>query len=193
MLRDLILKNRSYRRFHQEVKIGEEEVRGWIDLARHGASARNAQPLKYLISVDEKQNALIFPQLAWAGYLTEWPGPEEGERPSAYVVVLRDLGIPGNHLCDDGIAVQNILLGATEMGFGGCILHAVNRPALREALSLPGSLEILLVIALGKPKEQVVLEPLTGDDFRYWRDEQGVHHVPKRSLEEIILRVPIPD
>jgi len=187
MLRDLVLMNRSYRRFYQSERITSQQLRDWIDLARHSASARNAQTLKYILSNEEDSNARIFEHLGWAGYLTEWPGPEEGERPSAYVVMLHDTSISGNYFCDDGIASQSILLGATEAGFGGCIIHAVNRTKLSEALHLPGYLEVVQVLALGKPKEIVVLDEIRNGDFKYWRDENRVHHVPKRNLDEIIV------
>jgi len=189
MLKDLILKNRSYRRFYQSEKISQDQLREWIDLARNSASVRNAQSMKYILSTDELLNAQIFEQLAWAGYLTTWKGPEEGERPSAYIVLLNDTLISGNYFCDDGIVLQSILLGATEAGFGGCIIHSVNRNKLREILNLSDQYEILYVLALGKPKETVVLDEIKDGDIKYWRDENQVHHVPKRSLDEIILKV----
>ena len=188
MLKDLILKNRSYRRFHQNEKISVEQLRNWIDLARNSASARNSQSLKYILSTDESLNAQIFEQLAWAGYLTTWKGPDEGERPLAYIVLLHDTLVSGNYFCDDGIAMQSILLGATEDGFGGCIIHSVNRNKLREILNLSEQYEILYVLALGKPKETVVLEEMNEGDVKYWSDENEVHHVPKRGLDEIILK-----
>jgi nitroreductase len=187
MLKELILKNRSYRRFYQAEKISTTQLRDWVDLARNSASARNAQSMKYILNTDELLNEQIFEQLGWAGYLTTWKGPEEGERPSAYIIMLNDTQISGNYFCDDGIAIQSILLGATESGFGGCIIHSVNRNKLREILNLSEQYEILYVLALGKPKETVVLDELEGSDIKYWRDENQVHHVPKRALDEIIL------
>ena len=188
MLKDLILKNRSYRRFYQSERITASLLTDWIDLARNSASARNIQPLKYLLSTEETLNARIFENLAWAGYLADWPGPEEGERPSAYIIMLHDTNISPNYHCDDGIAAQSILLGAAEAGYGGCMIYSVNRAKLAELLNLPEHLPIIQVIALGKPKETVVLEEMKNNDVKYWRDENRVHHVPKRSLEEIVLR-----
>lgn len=188
MLKDLILKNRSYRRFYQNEKITTEQLREWVDLARNSASARNSQSLKYILSNEETLNAPIFNQLGWAGYLSDWPGPETGERPSAYIIMLNDTQISGNYLCDDGIAAQSILLGATEAGFGGCIIYTVNRNNLQELLNLPDQYKIIQVVALGKPKETVVLEEMKNGDVKYWRDENRVHHVPKRPLDEIIIK-----
>ena len=188
MIRDLILKNRSYRRFYQDTPVSIDTLRELVDLARLSASAANKQPLKYILSCDPQRNALVFQNLAWAGYLKSWPGPEEGERPSAYIIILGDKTISLSFGCDHGIAAQSILLGATEKGLGGCIIGSVRKGELSQALAIPADYEILLVIALGKPRETVVLEAVgSGGDIKYWRDEQGVHHVPKRSLDEIIV------
>jgi nitroreductase len=188
MLEELVRTCRSYRRFYEEHAIDEETLRELVDLARLAASGHNAQPLKYQLSWEPKKNSLIFPHLTWAGYLKDWPGPQEGERPSAYIIVLGDTQIRKSFTFDQGIAAQNILLGAREKGLGGCILAAINRDKLRAALQVPERFEILFVLALGKPKEKVVLEVLEPDgDVRYWRDEEGVHHVPKRRLDDIIV------
>jgi len=188
MLKDLVLRNRSYRRFHQDSPIPREALVELVDLARLSASGANMQPLKYILSSDAHTNALIFPTLAWAGYLKDWGGPGESERPAAYIVILGDKRIRTSFGCDHGIAAQSILLGAAERGWGGCMIGSVQREKLAGILSIPDHLEILLVLALGKPKETVVLEPLGPDgDIKYWRDEHSVHHVPKRPLSEIIV------
>lgn len=188
MIAELVRKTRSYRRFHQEVSIDHKTLEGLVDLTRCCASAANLQPLKYILSSDPEKNAVIFKHLAWAGYLKDWAGPEEGERPSAYIIVLGDTTITKSFGCDYGITSQTILLGATEKGLGGCMVGSVRRKELRQAFSIPGHLEILLVIALGKPRETVAIETVGPDgDIKYWRDSDGVHHVPKRSLEEVIV------
>lgn len=188
MLCDLVRTNRSYRRFHQETAIEEETLRGLVDLARLSASGANRQPLKYFLSHTPERNSLIFPLLGWAGYLADWDGPVEGERPAAYVIVLGDTEISQSFGVDHGIASQSILLGATELGLGGCIIATVQREALRSALGIDPRFKILHVIALGKPKETVVIERVGPDgDIKYWRDSQQVHHVPKRDLDELIV------
>ncbi len=187
-LRDLVLRNRSYRRFDAGHAVSRDTLLELVDLARHTASAANRQPLKYILSADPGTNAEIFPCLAWAGYLKDWPGPAPHERPTAYIVVLIDESITTDWWCDDGIAAHTILLGAVERGLGGCIIGAVQRERLRQALGIPGHLRIRLVIALGRPVETVVIEELPpGGDIRYWRDARGVHHVPKRCLDEIVI------
>ncbi len=188
MILDIIKKNRSYRRFDQSVPIEMEQVVKWIELARFSGSGRNMQPLKYVICTDRQMNEKIFPNLGWAGYLTEWDGPAEGERPAAYIAVLLDRLLAADCYCDDGLAMQNILLGAVEDGFGGCIIGTVNRKRVAEIFNLPGHLEILWLMALGKPAEKVVLETAKEGDIKYWRDKEEVHHVPKRPLDELIFK-----
>ena len=189
MLRDLILRNRSYRRFHQEVDINLETLKELVDLGRLSASAKNLQPLKYILSCNRQKNALIFPHLVWARFLTNWRGPADGERPSAYTIILGDTEVSRFWDYDAGIAAQSILLGATEKGLGGCMIANVNREGLRRALEIPPRYEILLVLALGRPREKVVVEMVGPDgDTKYWRDSDGVHHVPKRPLDQIIIR-----
>lgn len=188
MLKDLVIKNRSYRRFYQDEAVNLETLKELVELARLSASASNRQPLKYILCCETDMNASIFSCLAWAGYLKEWGGPGEGERPAAYIVVLGDKELAASFGCDHGIAVQSILLGAAEKGLGGCIIGSVRRTELARLLDIPERYDILLVLALGKPKEQVVLETVGADgDIKYWRDAQQVHHVPKRPLDEIIL------
>ena len=190
MLRDLIRNNRSHRRFRQEVAVEYQTLRELVDLARLSASAGNMQPLRYILSCDPEKNALVFPSLAWARYIENWPGPPEGERPSAYIIILEDKKIEHPLHCDHGIAAQSILLGATEKGLGGCIIGAINKPKLRQVLNIPERYEIILVLALGKPREKVVIEKLKPDgSIKYWRDSKGVHHVPKRALDDIILQL----
>lgn len=157
-----------------------------IDNARLSASARNEQSLKYIISNMPEMNARIFPCLSWAGYLENWPGPQPGERPSAYIVVLHDTRLSKDYLCDDGIAMQSILLTATEKGFGGCIIGSVKKEELGRILNLPEHFRLLYVVALGKTSEKVIIEDMENNNFRYWRDEKQFHHVPKRSLKDIV-------
>ncbi len=188
-IRELILKNRSCRRFKETETIPLSLLREWVDLARLSPSSANLQPLKYILSASAQTNAKIFPTLAWAGYLTDWPGPAPGERPAAYIIILADKNIKFPIDCDHGIAAQSILLGATESGFAGCIIGSIQRKTLRKILDIPEHLEILLVLALGKPAETIVLEEVGREgDIRYWRDEKGVHHVPKRALQDIIVK-----
>lgn len=189
MLRDLVVKNRTCRRFHQHRAVARETLEGLVDLARLSASGGNLQPLKFYLSCDPAANATIFSHLQWAAYLKDWPGPPEGERPAAYIVILGDTQVTASFGCDHGIAAQSIMLGATELGLRGCMIGSVNRDGLRTALNLADGYEILLVLALGEPKETAMLERAAGRgaDIKYWRDADGLHHVPKRDLKDMLL------
>ena len=188
MLEKIIRKNRSYRRFNQNREITKHQLLELIDLARLSPSAANLQPLKYIISNDQSKNAIIFEHLAWAGYLKDWPGPAEGERPSAYIIILADTDICKNVDCDHGIAAQSILLGAAEKGLGGCMIGSINREKLQQALQIPDQYRILLVLAIGEPAEKIVIDSADNGDIKYWRDEKQTHHVPKRPLDEIVIK-----
>ena len=188
MIKNLILKNRSYRRFHQDTPISMDTLKELVDMARISNSGANKQPLKYILVCDPETNGKIFDQIRWAAALKDWPGPEEGERPTAYIIVLGDttIGMAG---VDHGIACTNILLGAVEKGFGGIMLATVKKDVIRGILNIDEKYEILLVVALGKPKELVQLEEVGEDGSTvYWRDENQVHHVPKRKLGDIIIK-----
>ncbi len=190
MISDLIKKNRSYRRFKQEEAVSDGDLREMIENARLTPSGRNAQTLRYVLSNTPETNAKIFPALAWAGYLKGWDGPAEGERPAAYIIILNDDSISKNYFCDHGIVSMAILLTAVEKGYGGCIIGSVNHSYLCDALNIPERYSVVQVIALGRPGETVVIEPLGDDgDIKYWRDEQSVHHVPKRSLNDLIINL----
>lgn len=188
MLIDLLIKSRSYRRFDESVKIPQETLRDLVDATRYCPSAANRQPLKYRLVYENAETAQVFKCLNFAAYLTDWSGPAEGERPTAYIVVLGDETISEFSEVDSGIAMQTILLRATELGFGGCILASVQRDKVRKILALDERYQIGYVIALGKPAEVCLIEPLGPDgDIKYYRDANGVHHVPKRSLDDLLV------
>lgn len=192
MIGPLVRQTRSVRRFAGDREIGEDVLRELVDLARLGGSARNGQPLRYMPVTDKAVRDRVFPHLGWAGYLTGWPGPVENERPAAYILCLlaRDwlLGPEYEAYFDLGVSTQNMLLGAAEKGISGCRIGSVSQNLARD-LNVDGRHKLMLVLALGYPAEQVALETVGPDaDIRYWRDEAGVHHVPKRSLEDVLYR-----
>ena len=187
MIKEIVKKNRTYRRFDNSVQITRKEILDWIDCARYCASAKNAQPMKYIVVTERNECAKLYPSLKWAGYLTEWDGPIPEERPTAYILQLLDTSISTNPLCDDGLQLQAITMAAVEEGFGACIFKSFNNATLRTQFNLPEHLQIQYVVALGKPVEEVVIEPISGEDYKYWRTEDQKHHVPKRPLTEIVL------
>ncbi|WP_457576144.1 nitroreductase family protein [Desulfomarina sp.] len=189
----LVEATRTYRRFYQNHKIEGEFLHGLINLARLGGSARNCQPWQYMVVNDMETCEKIFPYLGWAGYLADWKGPVAGERPSAYIICLlnreRLTGSEAEAQFDLGIASQNIMLGAMQHGIGGCRIASIGA-GLSRLFIIPAHLKISLVIALGKPKETVVLEECSDDSaVRYWRDEEGLHHVPKRTLASCLVEL----
>lgn len=188
MIKDLVLKNRSYRRFNHAKKISLATLRDLVDLAHLSPSGRNVQPLKYILVSTEEACAKLYPQLTWAGYLKDWDGPVEQERPAAYIIMLGDTTLAPSFGIDPGIAAQSMLLGAVEQGLGGCIFGTIKRDEIRALFEIPAHLEVLYVIALGEPVEKVVIEPVKADgDIKYWRDGEQVHHLPKRALADVIV------
>lgn len=189
-LKDLLKRNRTYRRFDQSVKVSNDTLRLLVELTRYCASGRNAQPLKYRLVTDDSECDSVSEVLAWAGYYKDWDGPAEGERPTAYLVQCLDKTYGENCLCDDGLQLEAITLGATTLGLGCCIIKAFRVGELTMALNLPQHLAARYVVAIGKPAETVVLEDMNGTpeaSFKYYRDEMDIHHVPKRPLSELII------
>ena len=186
----LIVGNRSYRRFDQSKPVPREVLRDLVDIARRTPSGMNRQPLKYILLNHTDTCARLFPYLGWAGALKDWPGPAEGERPTAYILVLLDTEVAKSAGCDHGIACQSLLLAAVEKGFGGCMIGTVRRDDVRKEFGIPERYEILLVVALGVPAEKCVLEESKpGASTDYYRTPDGVHHVPKRPLSEVIVEL----
>jgi nitroreductase len=188
-LKDLVAKTRTYRRFDESKRIDGMVLEQLVDLARLSPSGGNRQPLRFLIFNSPQDCEKIFPKLAWAAYLTDWAGPVKGERPTGYIIVLGDKSIADVFGVDHGIAAQSIMLGATEAGLGGCIIASLKREALAADLNIPDNYEILLVLALGTPVETVIIDELKDNNIKYWRDEDNNHHVPKRSLGDLIIKL----
>ena len=189
-LKDALKKNRTYRRFDSTIIVDEDTLTQLVELTRFCASGRNAQPLKYRMVTNANEREAVFNTLAWAGYYKDWDGPSEGERPTAYLVQCLDTQYGDNCLCDDGLHLEAITLGATTLGLGCCIIKAFKAKELSQSLALPQSLVPRYVVAIGKPAETIILEDMDGTpdaSFKYYRDEKEQHHVPKRPLEELII------
>ncbi|MDE6681940.1 MAG: nitroreductase family protein [Muribaculaceae bacterium] len=190
-LKELLRSNRSYRRFDESRKIDYSLLEAMVELTRYCASGRNLQPLRYRIVSTEEECRRVFPALKWAGYYQDWDGPEEGERPVAYLVQCLDTELTANCLCDDGLQLEAITLGASALGIHGTIIKAFNAEEVKNALALPDRYKPLYILSLGYPAETVLIEDTdgtTGADIRYHRDEEQRHIVPKRPLKELIIR-----
>jgi nitroreductase len=186
--KELVLKNRSYRRFDRG-KIATADLKEWVANVRLVGSPANLQPLKFVLVNREEENRELFPLLKWAAYMKAWPGPAEGERPVAYIIILGNRELSAFVNWDYGIALQTILLSAVDRGYGGCAVASCDKDKIRQLFDIEPELEIGAVVALGKPGEEVVIDEVKGDDVKYWRDESGIHHVPKRSLDDLIYRI----
>ncbi len=189
MFKDLVTQARSIRRFDGAKEISAEQLRELADYGRLSPSGANRQPLKYILIHSREMNEKVYENVAWAGYLKDWDGPVLEERPTGYILMLRDNSINKAMTMDEGIAAQSIFLGAAQMGLGGCFIGSFKKESLKTLLGIGEDFDIALVIALGYPKEEVALEEINDNgDVKYWRDENKVHHVPKRTLEQVIVK-----
>ena len=188
-LKELVLKTRTYRRFDESYRIDYKVLESLIELARLSPSGANRQPLKYLLYNSAEDCARVFPSLIWAAYLKDWDGPDKGERAAGYIIILGDKSIAEGFGVDHGIAAQSIMLGANEAGLGGCMIASIKRDQLRSEFSIPEIYDILLVLALGKPVENVIIDEMKEGDVKYWRDKGMNHHVPKRALSDLIIKL----
>ena len=191
MLIDLLQKNRSYRGYDETYRISRATLEALIDCTRYTASSVNMQPLKYFAASEPETVSRIQPLTHWAGKLKALHLPHEGRRPTAFITVCQDFSFsdsPTMFQRDIGIAAQTILLAATEKGLGGCMIGSFEKGALKELLQLPAQIEPMLVLAIGKPDEAVLLTEVGPDGSTdYYRDENDRHYVPKRALNDILL------
>lgn len=190
MLNDLLIKCRSFRSFDPDIKISEKELLGFIDNARISAATRNLQPLKYRIVTSAEELAVCNPELRYAASLGI-KLPPDGHEATSLIVMCHDTDVTPFtqiYLKDIGICAEVIMLSATEAGYGGCMIGSYNAEALAKALGLPENLMINLVLALGKPDETALLTDAEDGKVKYYRDENNVHYVPKRKLEDIIIK-----
>lgn len=188
-LRELLLKNRSYRGFDSNHKIEREILESFIENTRFVPSSINLQPFKFFISNSEETNSKIFPLLGWAKKLSV-SLPHKGEEPTAYIVICFDTDIFENEEVfkrDVGIVAQTVMLSAVEKGLGGCMIGSFSSSMLAKTLCLSENLKPQLVLALGKPIDKVIIETEKDGNVDYYRDDNDVQHVPKRKLENIIL------
>ena len=183
---ELATRTRSYRRFQENKLIPQELLREMINSAGFAPCASNLQRLRFSIITEEKDKDQLFSGIGWAGYITEWDGPEPGKRPSAYIVIHAPTEKKVFTGIDVGIAASYLVLSASSAGIGSCMLLNFDRMTVNNVAPSEGY-DPELLIALGYPGETVKLEK-DNEKIRYWRDSEGVHHVPKLPLEKLILK-----
>jgi nitroreductase len=187
-IEDLFRSARSIRRFHESERPGADVLKRLVDAARLAPCGANLQLLRYTIIADPVRTAAVFPLLRWAAYLRDWDGPAEGERPPAYILLHAPVSEKPFTRIDAGIAAGWITLAARAAGLGSCMLLSFDSGRLAAIEPPPAGMSTLLVIALGIPAEQVVIDSVGGSgSIEYWRDRDGVHHVPKRKLDDIVV------
>ncbi len=183
----LVKEARSCRRFNEEQKIGLQALEWLVDCARIAPCARNAQVLRYALAHSQSACATIFPCTRWAGIL-DWNGPACGERPTGYIAILVPQDAGKLVYMDTGIAAQTIQLAAQSKGIGCCMHASFKAQELTSFFEVPENMSIALILGLGVEKERRVLAAMPEDgSYNYWRDSSNIHHVPKRSLDEVIL------
>lgn len=187
--RELLKASRSVRRYNNSVKISREELMELIELSRYCPSANNKQRLRFRAINDEEGCRNVFSNVIFAGSLGKDGTPSPGEEPSAYIVFLNDNSVGPARGEDIGICAEAMLLAANLMGYAGCMLGSIKKDSLMEYLGLSReAYEPVLVLALGKGIEKVEIEDMEKDgDTAYHRDENRVHHVPKRKLCDILI------
>ncbi len=191
MFKDLVKANRSYRGYDESRRVTREELLEMVDCARLAASSVNMQPLRYYIAWEKDEVDRIQPLTGWAKGLPDLELPHKGMCPTAFIIICQDTKVwesLARFQKDVGLAAQTILLAATEMGLGGCMIGSFQAGEVRRALDLPEHLAPMLVVAIGKPAERIVLtEAAEGESVAYYRDADDVHYVPKRALKDIVL------
>lgn len=191
MIRDLVEKSRSWRGYDENEKISRETLAELCDCARLCPSSVNKQPLKYYLAYKQPEVGRIQAETMWAKALPDITLPHPGKYPTAFIVICQDTDIDPNlkrFSRDVGAVAQTMLLAATEKGLGGIMIGSFNAGAIHDKLHLAENVHPLLVVAIGKPAEKIVLTDVPADgSTNYWRDENDVHYVPKRTLADELL------
>ncbi len=185
-LENLVQKSRATRRFQNKFFIALEDLKQLVNLARVTSSAKNMQPLKYIL-VTKKEFVLKLAKTSkWATHLKNWEQTEE-ERPNAFIIILNDTSIDGFPMFDAGVAFETISLGAKAKGLAVCPLASIDKNICKKIFNIPSNLEVLIGVAIGFPAENIQIVEVKNNDTNYYRKEDSTHCVPKRSLKEIII------
>lgn len=187
--KELVRSNRTFRRYDASKALTKDLLVDLVEVSRFTPSGVNKQALRFAVSFEKDMNDKIFENVKWAGYLKEWPGPVEEERPTGYIVFLEDARYGSAMAEDVGIDSQTIGLYARSKGLGVCIFKSYNGEEIRKILGLDDNYKVVLVMSVGYPVEEVVIDDIReGEDIKYYRDSNQVHHVPKIVLDDILVK-----
>lgn len=183
-----LIKNRRTIRTFKSTPIEHEKLLQIADCARLAPTAANLQPLKFAIITDENIRKAMFPHIKYAGYVPDW-NPEFKETSPAFIAILNDSSIkPGEKAeCDCGAAIMSMCLAAEDMGISSCWLGAIDRGKIREILELEEKYDIMYLLALGYKNQSGETFDMT-DSVKYYFDEDNNVHVPKRTLDEVVIK-----
>ena len=188
---ELVKSSRSWRGYDESRRVTREELLYLVDCARFAPSSVNRQPFQYILAYEQAELDRIQPLTGWARGLPEKHLPYPGKRPTAFIVIAQNTDWEADLTRfpkDVGIVAQTMLLAATSVGLGGIMIGNFSPAKLSAALALPQHLVPMLIVAIGKPDESVVLtEAAAGESLGYYRDENDVHYVPKRRLEDVVV------
>ncbi len=180
-----IISRRTIRKFKQE-PISESILEKILEAARLAPSASNLQPCEFIVVNEQKLRDDLFTALKWAGYIAPKGNPAFDERALTYIIVITDTKrSPSWGIIDAASAIENMSLTAWNEGVGSAWLGAIDKDKIRSMLRVPDNYNVDFVLALGYPKEKPVIEECKGD-IKYWKDEKGTLHVPKKSLKNIV-------
>ncbi len=189
-LKDMLIANRSYRNYNNDVKVTYEELKDIVELTRYCATGGNIQALRYRIVCDDKEVAEMHKLVKFGALLKELNLPYTGNDPTAYLVICAESENSNNapHATNIGIAAQTMLLGAVARGYGGCMIGNFDKAAATELLDIKEGYHPLLAISLGAPKENCVVRTIRkGEPTAYYRGEGDCHVVPKIALEDLLI------
>lgn len=185
---DAIETRRTIRKFTQE-PLKEADLLKIVNAARLSAYGANRQPLKYIIISEKESCAKVFPHTKWAGYLPDWD-PSEGERPTAYIAILADSTIRPVKAADVdcGLAMTSMMLCAHELGIGSCAIGSIDREELHALFELDDIYHVSYLLALGYPAQSGSYFDMIDDNIKYYHDDEGNVHVPKRTFNEVLIK-----
>lgn len=185
---EFLRSRRTYRRFAQRA-VAPEILTEAVDAAHIASCGANRQTVRYCIVESPAAVAAVQPLVHWAAYLPREQGtPQPDEQPTAFIAILQDDRLPGANDVDIGLALGSLTAAAWAHGVGSCIMGAIDRPELTKLLGLPEGLRLCYMVALGYPTHESHLVEIQDGSVKYYLDENRNYCVPKRGMEEILIK-----